>query len=185
MIRYRFVFAKKTPLKIGEGRISDYLKSIFLELFPVVDDKKNRFSFGPSLALNFESESEYIDVYMKYRMNEDFIIDLVEKNISDDYSLIRFRTIPLYFPSVESVLDAIGYEFYLDKEFNNEFLLDKSMFNVDGVLDFKIGKSSFYVILKKVIKINDFINFFSNYNFLRRIRKNLYWIDSKGNIRII
>ena len=186
MIRYRFVFAKKTPLKLGEGRTSDYLKSLFLDIFPVVKERKTRFSFGPSLPLNFESEAEYVDVYMSYRMDESYVKDMIEKNISSDYALLRFRTIPLYFPSVESILDAVEYEFYLEKDFGTEFFLDsnKSLKSLD-VFDFKINGLSFSVILKKGIKISDFITLFDCYTFLRRIRKNLYWIDSNGNLRVI
>jgi hypothetical protein len=185
MIRYRFVFARKKPIKIGDGRTSDYLKNLFLDIFPVVEDKKGRFSFGPSLPLDFESESEYVDVYMKYRMEESVVKDLIEKNISEHYTILRFKTIPLYFPSVESVLDALEYEFYIDRDIDDEFFVDEKRFKSKDIFDFRIKKSSFSIILSKNVKISDFISFFDDYKFLRKIRKNLYWIDSNGNLRII
>jgi uncharacterized protein (DUF2344 family) len=187
MIRYRFVFAKKTPAKIGERRISDYLKTLFFENFPLCDSKKGRFSFGPSLPLGFESESEYVDVYMERRLDEKYIRDMIEKNISSDYSLLRFKTIPLHFPSVESVVDAIEYVFHLDKSFGDEFLfVNIKGLNCSDIFDLRVKNSVVGVILRKDIKVGDFINvFLRDFSIIRKIRKNLYWIDSNNRLRII
>lgn len=188
MIRYRFIFAKK-PDGSDNGFLKqiEYFKKFFTSNFELSNERKSKFSFGPALPFGYESESEYVDVIFKRREDDEMINFVISKNISYPYSLISFKTIPLHFPSVISVIDAIEYEVYL-REAIIENRLNESIINRDLVHSVYLADNA--RILKLILKNNTGLKFLFDEIFIQKeiervIRKKLYWKDTSGNLRII
>jgi uncharacterized protein (DUF2344 family) len=189
MIRYRFVFSKKESARYtGFLNEVEYFRSFFSNSFELyVNSKKYKFSFGPALPYGYESESEYVDVFMADRMDDEEITIVINKNLMDGFELLRFKTVPIYFPSVESLVDITEWDLY----FNDTSKLTSLTDNIDSrYLDFIHSKHNeneiLKLYLKKGIKLDMILKDFDINNDIKKIvRKNLYWLDAKGGLRLI
>lgn len=191
MIKYRFVFSRKNIDK-DKSFLSqvNYLREMFRKNFcDYLNSKDIKVSFGPALPFGYESESEYVDIYLPQRLRDEEIIYIIEKNIWPEFSLIRFKTLPIHFPSVESLVDFIEYEIIYKENFDKKVLINFNQdngFTPDMIYDVKIKDDTLNVILKKFTKLDLFIKYFlAEINPIRIVRKNLYWMDLNKNLRII
>ncbi|MGC8866781.1 MAG: DUF2344 domain-containing protein [Elusimicrobiales bacterium] len=185
MIRYRFRFAKDDNQ--GKGFVSsiESVKRMFALNFELYTTSKGaRFSFGPALPFGWASESEYIDVIFKKRENEGFVRDIIEKNTPEGFRLIGFKTIPLYFPSVESATDIVEIEIETSDSVSELFFDGGFDFIYDLRLNPKI--INLLVYYKKASR-NILRGMIERIDLLLKIkkitRKNLYWLDSYNRIR--
>lgn len=191
MIKYRFVFSKKN-IDEDKGFLTraNYLREMFRKNFcDYLNIKDIKVSFGPALPFGYESESEYVDLYLGQRLKDEEIIYIIEKNISPEFSLIRFKTIPIHFPSIQSLVDFIEYEIIYKEKFDKKVLINFNQdngFTIDMIYDVKIKDGIVNVILKKFTKLELFIKYFlPEINPVKIVRKNLYWMDLKKNLRVI
>ncbi len=189
MIRYRFIFGKRVNAKEQSflNQI-EYFKNFFINTFNLNNFKKLKFSFGPALGFGYESECEYVDVIFPQRINVEKMRMLVEKNLAEGYWLCDVRTIPLYFPAVESVVDGVEWEIVLPESINMDFVegILKCFIGEEKILKYLINKNSLIVVLSKKLGIKNFLkDAFGDTKPQRIIRKKLYWKDLEGNYRII
>lgn len=191
MIKYRLVFSRKN-IDNDKGFLAqvNYLRGMLRKNFcDYLNSKNIKISFGPALPFGYESESEYVDLYLGQRLKDEEIIYVIEKNISPQFSLIRFKTIPIHFPSVESLVDFIEYEIIYKENFSKKILINfnqDNAFTSDMIYDVKIKDGIVDVILKKFTKLELFIKYFlTEINPVKIVRKNLYWMDPEKNLRVI
>jgi|GEM_PF-2368546 uncharacterized protein (DUF2344 family) len=189
MIRYRFVFSKDERAKEKSFlKQIEYFKNFFISHFNLHGGRKSKFSFGPALCFGCESESEYVDTFFIKRMSDDEISIIINKNIDEGYSLNFFKTIPVYFPSVESVLDAVEY-WIVFKDYQSVEIAEQKIINsVDKNMVFNMEKSndSLIIILKKELTPKNLRELsLKDMDFKKIIRKKLYWQDSSGRLLII
>jgi uncharacterized protein (DUF2344 family) len=187
MIRYRFIFSKKGRAReMSFLKQIDYFRTFFSTSFDLFfSNKKYKFSFGPALPYRYESESEYVDVFMRERMSDDKVLLTVKKNIDDGFDIVRFKTIPVYFPSVESLVDVVEWNIYINDISKN--LLKGNIMNKYSDFVYRIeDDTELKIYLKKGIKLDTMLkDFISDEDVKSIVRKNLYWIDSKGCLRLI
>lgn len=187
MIRCRFIFGKNhEAVNLSFLKQIEYFKDFFISNFELHNGKKSKFSFGPALPFGYESESEYVDVFMNERMNEDKIKIIIEKNLVCGYWLVNFKTIPVHFPSVESVTDAVEYEVLSSEKINENYLYDINENDKKFILKNDIKEKKLNIILKKGIAFKVFTEkYFNQIKFEKIIRKKLYWQDVSGSFKVI
>ncbi|MEF3280384.1 MAG: DUF2344 domain-containing protein [Elusimicrobiota bacterium] len=194
MIRYRFVFSRDKRAKdIGFLRQVEQFRNMFRNAFSDNELQKNKISFGPAIPCGYESLSEYVDIYLSRRIQDEEIKFIINKNICEGYSLLRFKTIPLYFPSVESCVDIAEYEILTDDESplifakeDDSINCSEKCFKVVSVSDVKKNGERIIIYMKKLEKPEAFLTRLDkSINVKGIIRKNLYWLDSKKTLRII
>jgi radical SAM-linked protein len=73
--------------------------------------KKNRIraSFGPAIAVGYESECEYVDVELNAKLDFNAAKVELEKYLSEGYAVRQIKSIPRFFPSLEQTLNAATY----------------------------------------------------------------------------
>lgn len=189
MIRYRFVFSKKELARnIGFLSEVEYFRSFFSKSFELyVNSKKYKFSFGPALPYGYESESEYVDVFMADRMEDEEITLVINKNLMDGFELLRFKTVPIYFPSVESLVDVTEWELHFNDASNISSLMNSIVSKYSDFIYLISEKNKILSLyLKKGIKLDIILKDFNLNNDIERIvRRNLYWLGSKNDLRLI
>lgn len=197
-VRYRFRFVRK--MRIPYLKQTEIIKKMFKELFPYdIENKKNLFSFGPAVSMNYLSECEYVDVEFNKRIEEKMFFSLFEKNMPEELELWNFKVIPLYFPSIESSINIIEYEIKFEKKLEDKFVIDnnncivaknenaevdirKSIYDMgvkDNIMRLFIDYSFNVkpdIIALHLVKNNDITDI---------VRKNFYWIDSKNKLNIL
>lgn len=184
MIRYRFRFAKE-PRNDYINSL-DYVKKILISNFELANNgKKYRFSLGPALPFGWYSECEYLDAVFLKREDPQLIKCVIEKNIPNDLKLIEVKTIPLHFPSIESACDLVEIVLEGERDFS-DLVFDGSL--TDFFYDCFKKSNNIHLLLyykktsREIIKsIIDFLSIDVKIN--KVIRKNMYWINLKGNIK--
>ncbi|HOJ85709.1 MAG TPA: DUF2344 domain-containing protein [Elusimicrobiales bacterium] len=187
MIRYRFIFSKSADCPITSFlKQIEYFRDFFVSNFDLHNGKKTKFSFGPALPFGYESECEYVDVLLKNRMKEEEVKTIIDKNIGFGYSLLSFKTIPVHFPSVESVTDAIEYEIYPEEKIDADLILKSEYFEKKQILNFTQEKDILRVVLKKELSLKTMIEkLMKDVKFKKIVGKKLYWQDLSGVFKII
>jgi len=206
------IFRHRLILKKREEAISmsyhdslKYLKQEFLKKLPLASlGKRHKFSFGPALPFGYLSDAEYVDIYLSKRMD----VEECKKNsfLKDGYfEILSIKTIPIFFPSIDSSIDVIEYEIlfedilpYIDtinKEMKNDFLIFK-----EDETEIKLNLKEFlfkYEIDKKrgILKLlinyrlgktlrpdNILKSIGLSLDLVKIIRKKIYWLDSKKKL---
>lgn len=185
MIRYRFRFSKEPRSDYINSL--DFVKKILISNFELANTgKKYRFSLGPALPFGWYSECEYLDAVFLKREDNQFVRDIVEKNLPPDLRLIEVKTIPLHFPSIESACDLVEIMIEGERRFSD--LILNSNFAEFFYDCFKRENSlHIFIYYRKVSRdiIKSIIDFLSADTKINKIvRKNMYWIDLNGNIKI-
>ncbi|MCX5783762.1 MAG: TIGR03936 family radical SAM-associated protein [Elusimicrobia bacterium] len=72
--------------------------------------KAVKMSFGPAIPLGYESLAEYADIFLTAPVSHGEALDKLNKAAEGGFSAVGARSIPLHFPSVESLVNAAEYE---------------------------------------------------------------------------
>lgn len=185
MIRYRFRFAIEARKDFMNPL--DIVKRIFISNFELCKfSKRYKFSSGPALPFGWASESEYLDVFFTKREEEDYVRDIVEKNLPEGVRLLEFKTIPVYFPSVESCVDVVEVMIKGKRGFSD--ILFEGLFGeiIYDVIKKENTLTLFYYYRKttrEVLKnLMDLLAYDGGIESI--VRKNIFWFDSKLNLRV-
>ncbi len=68
-----------------------------------------KMAFGPSLPLGYESLCEYADLYLSQPCKEEVVRAKLEAVQSEAFALLSVKRVPVFFPSIEASVSAIGY----------------------------------------------------------------------------
>ncbi len=104
-------------------------------------------SFGPAISVGYESECELFDVELVGRMDPQQAFDLLAKEAPRGFSILRTTRVPLFFPSLESLLNRVEYEVKVPKE-----LLRKDTVQLQQELDEFLNQKELF--MEKVKKKN-------------------------------
>lgn len=211
--RYRLRFSKSPEDSFGDGfkKSRNILKEIFLKNLPLASQKgKGKFSFGPALPRNYFSECEYADVWLNIRpKKEEF--EKFFSSLPQGFSLISYKSIPLFFPPVEAVDSIEEYDLYPLSDISGlktvfEKNLSLSHLEITIEKDTKIRKEDLsFWLYRAVWQSGGAVKLFikrikgrsirpeavidrltdSRVELSRVIKKNIYWIDSSGNLNEI
>lgn len=66
-------------------------------------------SFGPAVSVGYESECEYIEMELSRRVETDEVKAKVQANLPGGFELLSVRKMPLFFPSLDSLLNVADY----------------------------------------------------------------------------
>lgn len=67
-------------------------------------------SFGPAISVGYESECEYFDLDLSQRLELDDVETRIRKNLPEGFSLVKVSRIPIFFPSLEALLNRVDYD---------------------------------------------------------------------------
>lgn len=68
-----------------------------------------KMSFGPAVSVGHESDSEYFEVEMTRRMEPEEVAARVTPILPEGYTLLSVRKVPVFFPSLDSLLNVTEY----------------------------------------------------------------------------
>ncbi|MCX7905796.1 MAG: DUF2344 domain-containing protein [Elusimicrobiales bacterium] len=185
MIRYRLKFSKEPEFSKNIGTF-DIIKNILIYNFEIyITNKRYKFSYGPALPYGWASDCEYLDVFFTKRENEKFVAEIINKNLPQGIKLVEVKTVPLYFPSVESATDVVEIEVEAEKNFDD--LVIDSYF-LDIFYDFLIKGNviNMFILYKKTSRylFKELMDFFCFCVNVKKItRRNIYWFDSFNKLR--
>jgi radical SAM family uncharacterized protein/radical SAM-linked protein len=69
-------------------------------------------SYGLPLSVGQESLSEYIDLYLIEKVSLEEIKDNISKVLPSGFNLLDVKRVPLYFPSIDSLINAAEFKVY-------------------------------------------------------------------------
>ncbi len=104
-----------------------------------------KISFGPAISLGYTSKSEYVDLELFSRMDNQTIYELINPQLPQGMNLLSVKIIPTFSPSLNSILNLAEYEISLPQGLEKE----KAEEIIAGFL--KEGKIEIYEERKKRI----------------------------------
>ena len=214
--RIRFKFRRMTAAaSIAHSmQIKELRRRASMSGLPVCGSNMPKMSFGPAISEGCSSLCEYADAYFYEFVDEECAFSKMSSLDDGSYSLISAKRIPLFFPSVESALNAVKYSAVSE---NNDFSSEKlSLFLSEKSRAFERVKASGKVqsfdvralcrsaeIRESGRKIEFVLSFSQGANLrpedaLKSIfgddinssgqikieRTELFWLDSKGNFEV-
>jgi radical SAM-linked protein len=69
-----------------------------------------KMSFGPAIPAGYQSESEYADLFLHSRTEEEEVYSQIKKSSMEGLDLLQIKRIPLRFPSIELLINTAEYE---------------------------------------------------------------------------
>ena len=98
-------------------------------------------SFGPAISVGYESSCEYFDVELTKRMSVEDVRKSVSEQLPKGFSLVKVSSVPVFFPSLESLISRVDYEVSLPQTLWSqkdvkewESILEESLKNPDLVI---------------------------------------------------
>lgn len=208
--KYRIKYEKKDDLiKSSHQEIRNLFNDVitesdlkFLEAKRAED--RPRIVFGSALSLGYTSECEFADIYLLEKTNLKFLQEEFKKK---NINILSIQQIPFNFPSIESLCSVIEYEvsgdFNKDEKALKDFL-DKKEIIIEKTKDEKTIKfnarpqiasmqfegQKILIKLKIVQGVNAkieqiFFSWLGENKELQILKKNLYWLDSKNELKIL
>lgn len=78
-----------------------------------------KMSFGPAISMGYESACEYADLYLAEFVGDAEVAEKIRAVRSEQYNLISAKRVPMFFPAIESCVNAA--EYFLEAEFPSGF----------------------------------------------------------------
>lgn len=69
-----------------------------------------KMSFGPAISVGYESESEYIELDLTQKVDLIEIETKIKSVLPGDFKLLSIKKIPLFFPSLDSLINLVNYK---------------------------------------------------------------------------
>ena len=69
-----------------------------------------KLSFGPAIAVGYESEAEFVDIYLCAPATAAQALERLRAGASGGYAVLDVKKVPLNFPSVEALVNVAEYE---------------------------------------------------------------------------
>jgi len=170
-----------------------------------------KMAFGPALPTGCESLCEYADLYLAQSCKEETAMARLSSAVDGRFALLSVKRVPVYFPSIESSVNAVRYLVEADlndlsRERVDAFLARESApytkpaaEGAGETIDARplilgaelISAGSVRLVLKfepgKNIKPADAAGVITGRAVepVRTVREELYWRDSAGRLEII
>lgn len=226
-VRIRLKFARLAPAKDLSHleqikALRDMVAASGLRYFPVKCGRTQapKMSFGPAISVGYESTCEYADLYLAEFAGDQEAAEKIKAVRSACYELVSAKRVPMFFPSIESSVNAA--EYLVEAAFPDGF----SQKEVDVFLarpeapyekvkpsgsretiDVKpltlcaqyapaaapaasdaTPAQTLKLVLKfepkKNVKPEIVLNMIARADIKRIVRKELYWLDSKGKLEV-
>lgn len=119
MVRYRLRFGRKGLLRfLSHLEQIQLIRRIFRRTEIEIEYTQGfhpqpKISFGPAISVGYESESEYIDMVIKYEVEMAEFARKVNRFSPDKFFLLGMKTIPDFLPSLEPYADVAEYHIVL------------------------------------------------------------------------
>ncbi len=82
-------------------------------------------SFGPAISVGYESDCEYFDLDLSKRMDLEEVRKAVSENMPQGFALEKVSRIPVFFPSLEALLNRVDYTVSVPSAFLNNMTSDE------------------------------------------------------------
>ncbi|MBT3955263.1 MAG: DUF2344 domain-containing protein [Elusimicrobiaceae bacterium] len=167
-------------------------------------ENQPRMSFGNALSAEYESECEYVDIFLIQKVLEKELFSSFKKH---NIIVLDVKKIPFNFPSIESLTSVVEYEvsgkFETDEKSLNKFLNKKEIQikreKEDKTIEFDAKEQIISMVLKgnKIlirlklvatvnVKVEElFFSWLGENKELKIVKKNIFWQNSNGELRIL
>lgn len=105
-------------------------------------------SFGPAISVGYESECEYFDVEFSKRVEIETAMRKISTQLPNGFSLLKVSRVPLFFPSLESMLNRVHYTV----EVEEQFLIGKDQAELHQGLKEFLNREELFLEKEKKIK---------------------------------
>ena len=85
--------------------------------FPSGSHPQMKVSFGPAISVGYESRCEYFDVDLAKKMDVKEAGERLASQMPEGFWIERASRIPLFFPSLESLINRADYDVRVPEEF--------------------------------------------------------------------
>lgn len=123
--RIRFKF-RRLPAAASFGhsaQIKELRRRATMSGLPVCGVNTPKMSFGPAISEGCSSLCEFADAYFYEYVDGEYAFSKMSSLDDDNYLLVSAERIPLFFPSIESALNAVRYAAVSEKKaFSSEKL---------------------------------------------------------------
>lgn len=113
-VRVRFARSGVASQMSHIQQIETFRRAIGSSPWPVARSQgkrpKPKMSFGPAIAVGYESEAEYADVEMESRLDLASAAESLQPRLPDGIRVLSVRSIPRFFPSLENSVNVIAYD---------------------------------------------------------------------------
>lgn len=76
--------------------------------------KVPKMSFGPAISVGYESLCEYADLYLADFVRENIVLEQISKQETNGFKIVQAKRIPVFFPSIEAIVNVAEYEINAD-----------------------------------------------------------------------
>jgi radical SAM family uncharacterized protein/radical SAM-linked protein len=73
-----------------------------------------RMAFGPAISVGYESDSEYVEVELLRNIDAAQVQAQIQKELPAGFEILSVRKVPVFFPSLDSLLNVANYEIKAD-----------------------------------------------------------------------
>jgi len=103
-------------------------------------------SFGPAISVGYESDCEYVDLYMTEKISEKCIIEEIARVLPEGFNIEQAKYLPLKFPAINALVNVVEYIIegvnITDEQINNflaqeEILIKKVKKQKETIIDVK------------------------------------------------
>jgi len=112
-------------------------------------------SFSPALPLGFESEAEYIELYLDSKVDIPSSIDSIQKNLPEGLTIRDIKRLPLFGKASNTKIRAIAYKVNLQQFYQRAAVSGRL---IRGHLEGRIGdfleRGDIFLVDKKGRKVN-------------------------------
>ena len=74
-------------------------------------------SFGPAISVGYESECELFDIELTQRLEPGQAFEKLSQEAPEGFSVLKASRVPLFFPSLESLLNRVEYRVRVPQDF--------------------------------------------------------------------
>ncbi|MBI4803497.1 MAG: DUF2344 domain-containing protein [Elusimicrobia bacterium] len=170
-----------------------------------------RMAFGPAISVGYESRCEYADLYLAEFAGDEEAGQKIKAVSSGLYELIAAKRVPMFFPSIEASVNAAEYLIeagfpagFSQKEVDGFLSRPQALYEkvkpsgARETIDVKplvlcaqhdpaarVLKLVLKFEPKKNVKPEIVLNMIARAEINRIVRKELYWLDSRGRLEVL
>jgi len=159
--RVRIEYAKKGPIRyIGHlDLMHTFFRALRRANLPVSYTQgfnpRIKSSFSPALPLGFESEAEYIELYLDSRIDIPSSIDGIQKNLPEGLTIRDIKRLPLFGKTSNLKIRAIAYRVNLQQFYEKAAVSGRvSREHLEGRIGDFLERGEIFLVDKKGRKIN-------------------------------
>lgn len=114
-IRFKFLRTEAAAGTAHSMQIKEFRRRAAASGLPFCGNNTPKMSFGPALAEGCASRCEFADLYLCDYVAEDEAFNKMIQLDDENYKVVSAERIPVFFPTVDSAVNAVKYSAFSDE----------------------------------------------------------------------